>query len=100
MFIVLYRWRVKPSFEQQFISAWSEVTVYLRETYNSRGSRLHRGDDGIWYGYAQWTSAEQRRLAFQSESGKISTISEKMREAIEETLPEIELEPVADFLIV
>lgn len=98
MFIVLYRWRVKPRLEQQFVAAWSERTAYLREKYDSLGSRLHRGGDGIWYSYAQWKSAEQREQALRAEAGKLSAASEKMRAAIEETFSEIELETAADYL--
>jgi heme-degrading monooxygenase HmoA len=99
MFVALYRWRIKPNLERQFIEAWSERTAYLREKYDSLGSRLHRGNDGIFYAYAQWKSAEQRRQAFQAESENISEAAEKMRDAIEESFPETELEIAADFLI-
>ncbi len=99
MFVVLYRWRVDPNLEQQFIENWSARTAYLQEKYDSLGSRLHRGNDGIWYSYAQWKSAEQRAQAFESESNKTSESSKKFREAIEETFPEIELEIASDYLI-
>ncbi len=96
MFIVLYRWRIKPLLEQQFIQAWSEITEYYLKNFDSLGSRLHRGDDGLFYAYAQWHSAEQREKAFR----KIPYLSagEKMREAVEESFPEILLETVSDFL--
>lgn len=96
MFIVLYKWRIKPQFEQQFITAWTEITSFYRETFGSLGSRLHRGDDGLFYGYAQWQSAEQRAEAFRIIPNLPARA--KMREAIEETLPEVILEPLADFL--
>jgi hypothetical protein len=99
MFVILYRWRIKPNLEQQFVKSWSERTVYLRKKYDSLGSRLHRGRDGIWYSYAQWKSAEQRERAFQAESGADSEAIEKMRESIEESFPEIELETIADYMI-
>ena len=99
MFVVLYRWRVKPDFEQQFVENWSGISSRLREKYDSLGSRLHRGSDGIWYSYAQWKSAEQREQAFASEAGKYSEASEKMKDAIEESFPEILLETIADYLI-
>lgn len=97
MFIAFYCWRIKKGLEQQFIDAWSEVTAYYVEHFDSLGSRLHRGDDGLFYGYAQWKSAEQRENAF-------NNIPEfparaKMREAIEESVSELILEPVSDFLI-
>jgi heme-degrading monooxygenase HmoA len=97
MFIVLYRWRVKPEKEAQFIEAWSEITTYLRENFDSLGSRLHRGEDGVFYAYAQWKSTDQRENAFQnsppSEAGK------RMREAIEESFAEVRLEILSDYLI-
>ena len=98
MFIFLYRWRIKPEKEAQFIEAWSEITSFYRENFNSLGSRLHRGDDGIFYAYAQWESAEQRENAFAG-SPK-SEAAAKMREAIEESFPEVRLEILSDYLVV
>jgi heme-degrading monooxygenase HmoA len=97
MFVILYRWRVNPEKEAQFIESWSEITAYYRENYGSLGSRLHRGDDGIFYAYAQWNFAEQREKAFldatKSEAGA------KMREAITECFAEVRLEILADYLV-
>jgi heme-degrading monooxygenase HmoA len=97
MFIALYRWRIKTEKEPQFIQAWSEVTAYYRENWDSLGSRLHRGNDGIFYGYAQWNSAAQREKAF-AESPSLKA-RDQMREAIAESFPEIILEKLSDFLI-
>ena len=99
MFVVLYRWRVNPSLERQFVENWSATTSYLREKYDSLGSRLHRGSDGIWYSYAQWKSAEQREQAFASESNQVYESQKKFREAIEESFPEIQMEIFSDYLI-
>ena len=97
MLILLYRWRIKPEKEAQFIEGWSEVTEFLRENFDSLGSRLHRGSDGLFYGYAQWKSVADREKAF-AESPQLEE-SEKMRDAIEESFPEIILEKLSDFLI-
>ena len=97
MFIILYRWRIKPQLEQQFIDSWTEVTKFYREIFGSLGSRLHRGNDGLFYGYAQWQSAEQREKAFQNMPELPA--GAKMREAIDESFPEIQLEVISDFLI-
>ena len=99
MFIVLYRWRVKPESQQQFIEAWSEITNHFRANYDSLGSRLHRGSDDLFYGYAQWTSAEQRENVFAGENAEIRQASLKMREAVEESFPEVVLEEIADYLV-
>lgn len=96
MFTVLYRWRIKPGFEKQFIESWSEITDFYVENFDSLGSRLHRGNDGLFYAYAQWKSAEQRENAFKNAPKLEAGI--KMREAIEESFPEIILEIHSDFL--
>jgi hypothetical protein len=97
MFIALYRWRIKSGMEQQFIDAWSEVTAYIQENFDSLGSRLHKSDDGLFYGYAQWKSAEQRADAFAAMPELEAR--RRMRETIEESLPEIVLENLSDYLI-
>ncbi|MEZ5428600.1 MAG: antibiotic biosynthesis monooxygenase [Pyrinomonadaceae bacterium] len=97
MFVVLYRWRVKKGLEEEFSAAWDEITAYLFDNYDSLGSRLHRGNDGIFYAYAQWRSAEQRENAF-AERPELEA-SEKMKRAIEESFPEVILEIIADRLV-
>ena len=97
MFTVLYRWRVKPDLEKQFVESWSEITAHYREDFDgARGSRLHRGSDGFWYGYAQWESDEHRQKAFNNRPDLPAR--EKLIEAIEENFPEIRLEVVSDLL--
>lgn len=97
MFVVLYRWRIKEGFEQEFIDSWAKVTDYIVKNCNSLGSRLHKDKEGLFYGYAQWESAEQRENAFKSMPKLDSRI--KMQNAIKESLPEIILEVEADYLI-
>ena len=97
MLVFLYRWRINPEKEAQFIEAWSEITAYYRENFDSLGSRLHRGDDGVFYAYAQWESAGHRENAFQNST--VSEAAESMREAIEESFGEVRLEIVADYLV-
>lgn len=97
-FVILYRWRLKPGHEQAFVEAWSSVTQALLAR-GSRGSRLHRGDDGIWYAYAQWPSEEARRSAFASSADHIEA-SSRMIEAVAEHFPEVVLTIESDFLAV
>jgi hypothetical protein len=97
-FAVLYRWHLKPGKEKQFIEAWSRISDRLLSDRGSLGSRLHRGSDGIWYSYAQWPSSEARESAFalpavDPEAGAL------MRDAIAETLPEVVLDSVSDFMV-
>ncbi|MBX7173778.1 MAG: antibiotic biosynthesis monooxygenase [Pyrinomonadaceae bacterium] len=97
MFIALYRWRVKSGKEEQFITAWSKITAYYRENWDSLGSRLHRGNDGLFYGYAQWKSAEDREKAFSNNT--INEFSQQLKDAIEESFPEVILEKISDYLL-
>lgn len=96
MFIILYRWRIKPDLEAQFIEAWSEITEFYVNNFDSLGSRLHRGNDGLFYAYAQWKSAEQRENAFNNAPKFEAGI--KRREVIEESFPEVYLEIQSDYL--
>ena len=95
--VVLYRWRLKSGYEAQFEQAWTEVTKSLIAK-GSLGSRLHHGDNDIWYAYAQWPSAEVRQTAFESPSSVDDAI-ERMNDAVAERFPETVLEIAADFLI-
>lgn len=96
MFIVLYRWRLKTGLELQFIESWSKITEFFLENFDSKGSRLHRGNDGIWYAYAQWKSSEDRERA--SFGSKLLDTRKRMQKAIEESFPEIVLEIEKDLL--
>jgi len=97
-FAVLYRWRLREGAQESFERAWSRVSELLLTERGSLGSRLHRGPDGLWYSYAQWPSAEARDRAFAL--GPIEPQAmRQMSEAIAESLPEIILESVSDFMV-
>ncbi len=56
MFLVLYRWHVKPGLEEQFREAWRRGTRAITRRYKSYGSRLCREADGAFVGAAEWPS--------------------------------------------
>ena len=94
--VFLYRWDLKPGLEEQFTSAWKRLTELLRER-GSLGSRLHRGNDGIWYGYAQWPTADAREQAF---AGALDAVaSRSMQEAVAHSHPVVLLSPISDDLL-
>ena len=96
-FADIYRVRLHAGMEHTYTAAWSRITQVLQSERGGLGSRLHRGPEGIWYAYAQWPSAEARRNAFAL--GPVDAQAEQqMASAVAERLPEIVLEPVADFL--
>lgn len=98
-FVVIYRWRLHEGKEEQFVAAWSRISELLLADRGSLGSRLHRGPDDWWYSYAQWPSAEAREEAF-AKSPVDAEATRLMNEAIAERLPELLLEPVADYMLV
>jgi hypothetical protein len=64
MFIAVYRWRVKPGYEEQFRAAWVRGTHLIRAKYGSFGSRLHHDKRQGWFvGYAQWPDEATWRKA-------------------------------------
>ena len=95
-FAVIYRWRLHPDKVDSFVAAWTRVSEFLKER-GSLGSRLHRGSDGIWYSYAQWPSNAVRMAAFDKPSDDPAA-SAAMADAVAESLPDIELDSVADLL--
>jgi hypothetical protein len=97
MFVVLYRWKLRPGHEDEFVEAWSRVSDLLLNERDSLGSRLHLGSDGIWYSYAQWPSAEVRKQAF-AQGHVDPEAGERMKTAILESFPEVVLDSRADFL--
>jgi hypothetical protein len=94
-YIVLYRWKLRPGAERAFVEAWTVATQRLLAS-GSLGSRLHCGNDGIWYSYAQWPSEQARREAFSTAADPSNR--ERMRAAIAEEYPEIVLEMSVDYL--
>lgn len=98
MFVVLYKWRVNAEMEEQFVENWTEITRHYRENCHSLGSRLHRGSDGNYYGYAQWPDVITRDNA--SLDVRLELARLHMKDAIEETYPEVHFEVISDFLTV
>ena len=96
-FAVVYRWRVIPGKEAEFVQAWEIVTVTLRGG-GGLGSRLHRVADGTWLAYAQWPNRHAWETA-KVTSPEASAALRRLQDAIEERLEPLLLEPVADYLV-
>jgi hypothetical protein len=97
-FAVIYRFKVSAESEGRFISAWERMTELVREHRGGRGSRLHRGDDGIIYAYAQWPD----RATFDADTelpAEAAPLLEAVSGATLERLPTIYLTPIADLLL-
>lgn len=97
-FVALYRWRVDPAAEQDFVVAWTRLTELIREHRGGRGSRLHRGADGLFYGYAQWPDRATWEAPWDPPAAArehLAVIAAAVVERFEPTL----LEPVGDLLL-
>ncbi|MDQ6780455.1 MAG: antibiotic biosynthesis monooxygenase [Candidatus Eremiobacteraeota bacterium] len=56
MFTVIYRWRVKPGADAEFLRLWHVRTEKIRGQGVSFGSRLHQEEDGTYCAIALWPS--------------------------------------------
>lgn len=66
MYCVAYRFALQSNNSEtrrQFIETWSGVTAFFRDSCGALGSRLHYGEDGAFYAYAQWPSEAVKRAA-------------------------------------
>jgi hypothetical protein len=60
MFVAIYRWRLRPGMESQFVDGWERVTRAIDAECGSHGPRLHKCADGTWLAYARWPDAAPR----------------------------------------
>ncbi|MEJ0023571.1 MAG: antibiotic biosynthesis monooxygenase family protein [Alphaproteobacteria bacterium] len=54
MYVVIYRWSLKPGREDGFRQAWAEITRVARAQCGSFGSALFRETGGDWIAIARW----------------------------------------------
>jgi heme-degrading monooxygenase HmoA len=97
MFVAIYRWRLHPEREQDFLANWQRVTQ-LGLAAGSGGSSLFKDDEGQWVAIARWASREARKQFFQSMQADDADagMRERAQLAIIERLPPQELESVLD----
>lgn len=98
MYSAFYHWRIKPGREQDFVRLWSEGTLLFRDEQNTLGSRLHKADDGTYFAYAQWPSADMfhgpRTL-----SPHHTQVLKDMRDCVEQSFPAVLGEVLVDCLV-
>jgi heme-degrading monooxygenase HmoA len=84
MFAVIYRWRVIPGLEPQFEEGWRAGTEAIAAEFGGWGSRLHKGEDGVYMAYAQWPDEATWRKAMETRMHHSDDEARrKYREAIE-----------------
>jgi heme-degrading monooxygenase HmoA len=83
MFVVVYRWHLKPGFEDTHRAGWRAVTESIRRAYGTGGSRLHRDADGAYIAYAVWPDEATWERARASAPPSTEADRALMREGIE-----------------
>ncbi|CAM3637680.1 hypothetical protein [Litorimonas haliclonae] len=57
MFAISYKFALStptPENEKKFAECWKGVTQFFQNNAGALGSRLHKGEDGAFYAYAEW----------------------------------------------
>lgn len=98
MFCVLYKFTVKPSYEDQFRHHWSAVTQWFYRNAGSLGSRLHRASTGEFIAYAQWQTRTQWEQQRQRSDAALQAHRQSMRESCEKIEVLYDLETTDDYL--
>lgn len=97
MLIAIYRWRLHPEREQDFVTHWRLITLQGLAG-GSGGSSLFRDARGVWVAIARWPSRDVRDRFFLQlgESDVETQMSERSRREVIERFPNEEIESVLD----
>ena len=95
MFVVVYRWRLRPGHEAQFTRDWRDITILAREKYGSFGSSLFEAHDGSYVAIARWPDRETRERWI-ARRGVDTASRARMNAAIEQDYPPLELDTLHD----
>ncbi len=97
MFVAIYRWRLHPEREQDFVANWHRITR-LGLAAGSGGSSLFKDAQDRWVAIARWPSRGARDRFFAQMDGHDAEpgMTERARLAVIERLPAEELDGVLD----
>lgn len=97
MFVAIYRWRIDPDGERDFVANWHRITQRGLAA-GSGGSSLFRDGEDCWVAIARWESREARDHFLQSlvDDEADAALSERARVAVLHRFPDQELNGVLD----
>jgi heme-degrading monooxygenase HmoA len=97
VFVAIYRWRLHPGLEQDFIANWQRITL-LGLAAGSDGSSLFKDAEGNWVTIARWSSSEARDRFFGQlrREGADPAMQQLANAAIVESFPAQELQQMID----
>ena len=99
MFAVIYKFKIYPEKEDEFIQSWSTLTDFIKSFEGGLGSRLYKSESINFYAYAQWPSKETWEKSGDKLPAEAIEIRNKMRQCCEDIKTEISMEIVKDMLI-
>ncbi|TNE78841.1 MAG: antibiotic biosynthesis monooxygenase [Bacteroidetes bacterium] len=97
-FAVVYRFSVHPGKEQNFLTAWTKMTLLIKEHEGGLGSRLHRSSNGEYIAYALWPDEQSYKKAGSKLPTSALEIRQTMRESCASIHTEFELNIVEDLI--
>lgn len=100
MFVVVYRWRLRPGFEDSHRAGWRAVTAAIQRVYATGGSRLHRDADGAFIAYAVWPDQATHERAQAAAPAASEAERALMREGIDGGVEVLHRMTVLDDLLV
>ena len=94
MIAIVYRWRIVPELNEQFVTAWTAITDLLKEQ-GALGSALFDADDGTVVAIARWPDRATRTASSARHADPV--LYDRMIEAIAEDLGETILDERLNF---
>jgi hypothetical protein len=98
-FSIIYSFRVLDGKEQDFINGWTELTKLIYEFEGSYGSRLHKVDERLFIGYAQWPDKETYDQSGNKLPESAATYRQQVRASCSEIKTEFELGSIVNDLL-
>ncbi len=95
---IIYSFKLVEGKEEDFIRYWTALTQMIYEFEGSYGSRLHKVNECLYIGYAQWPSKEIYDKSGNNLPETSTVLRQKMRECCAEIKSEFEMVLVQDLL--
>lgn len=95
---IIYSFTVVEGKENEFIACWTALTKLIYEYEGSYGSRLHKVNDNLFIGYAQWPDKETYDKSGNNLPEEANSLRLKMRECCSEIKPVYEMVTVKNLL--
>lgn len=84
MFAVIYRFKLKPGQESEYVEYWNRIASYFIKKRGAIGSCLHKGDDNLWIAYSRWPNKAVRDASWPGDDVPNEELPLDIREAIQQ----------------